>query len=107
MGPGCVFYSTDDSHNPASKESLAIASYLKKKQDEKWKYDIEITEQKPTSDQVKAIMGFASPDNAEMLKKHGFVRPLLVDWHHGKIAVNDESSAKKIIDELSKSKFGM
>jgi hypothetical protein len=51
-------------------------------------------------------MGFATPSAAEELKKHGFVRPLLVDWHHGKIAVNDEPASKKIIDELSKGKFG-
>jgi len=74
-------------------------------------FDVEITESKPTSEQAKTIISYYNKDqlNAEStadaeaaLKRAGITRPFLVDWYNGKIAVNDESVAKQILNELSK-----
>lgn len=66
-------------------------------------FDIEITENKPTSEQLKSLGRYYKNDkfNEDSVST---VRPILVDWYHGRVAVNDESEAAKILEELAKRK---
>lgn len=60
----------------------------------KQNFDIDITEDKPTPEQLKTLEGFTKDLSS---------RPLLVDWFHGRTA-NDEQQAKTILEQLVESK---
>lgn len=92
-----------------------MASHISKKYQETGKhlFDIEITDQKPTSEQVKSILSYLSTqklvkndsddyDLPKDLRSVGVARPILVDWFNGKVAVDDEEAAKKILADLAK-----
>ncbi|KAA8917536.1 hypothetical protein TRICI_000319 [Trichomonascus ciferrii] len=70
-------------------------------------FDIEITEGKPTPEQLKSLTKYYDKSTDKPDDVHSTmsaVRPILVDWYHGRVAVNNESEAAKILEELAKRK---
>lgn len=84
-------------------------------------FELNITEDPPTSDQVKTILEYVGPSKVstiiagasnenEALKKfikdsNTFQRPVIVDWSNGKALANDnESEIIKMLNALNESK---
>jgi len=82
-------------------------------------FDLDITEEPPTTDQVKSILEFVgaqkastiikgAKDEADALKKlradaESFQRPVTVDWNNGRVVPGDnESEILKMLDSLPK-----
>lgn len=116
---GCFFW---NSHSPASPASKNILAYIKSRfgNEAKRKFDIEITEAKPTSEQLSTLLRYYHIDkenlksdktdrsgnpvgleglNPESISQ-GTVRPMLVDWYNGRVAINNEDLAKQILNDL-------
>ncbi|KFA77583.1 hypothetical protein S40288_05726 [Stachybotrys chartarum IBT 40288] len=79
-------------------------------------FELNITEDHPTSDQVQTILGYVGQsgipgiisgagDEKDALKKfnenpNSFIRPMVVDWNNGKAAVGDnESTILKLLNQ--------
>ncbi|KIW09302.1 uncharacterized protein PV09_00218 [Verruconis gallopava] len=84
-------------------------------------YDLDIQEDAPTGDQLKTILEYAGPGKAgtivqgarditdalEKVKRDAtlFNRPLVVDWHQGKVTVGDnESEILKLLKAIPETK---
>jgi len=82
-------------------------------------FDLEVTEEPPTQDQLKSILEYVgaqktstiikgAKDEADAMKKlkensENFQRPVTVDWSNGKaVAGANESEILKMIDSLPK-----
>ncbi|KAK9771680.1 hypothetical protein AB5N19_03364 [Seiridium cardinale] len=82
-------------------------------------FDLDITEQPPTSDQLRSILEYVGTSKIssviagastekEALKKfkegaENFKRPVIVDWNNGKaVASENESEILKMVNELKK-----
>ena len=80
-------------------------------------FELEITENAPTPDQLKSILEYVGPGKASQLVKgasnqldalkklkenpDNFVRPVVVDWTQGKAVVgNNESEILKLVREV-------
>lgn len=84
-------------HNPTSSISKNLVSIIKTKYENPAtrSFDIEITESKPTHEQFKSLNSFYR----QQLDEKEPIRPILVDWFNGKVAVNDEQSSIKILQD--------
>lgn len=116
---------------PKSQVSKSLVNLVRNKfpQNSANKFEIEVTDSIPTPDQWRLIAGsstvpvnireeiakFASASKsstteigskkdtenlANHIKENKY--PILVDWDSGKVAINDESLAKEILDDKTK-----
>ncbi|KAI1334686.1 DUF1687-domain-containing protein [Xylariaceae sp. FL0016] len=128
-------------HKPSSPASLRVATLLKQVSanasesatedqasdhshqtnplKQRQEFELHITEEPPTSDQLKTILEYAGQSRissiiqgtsteAEALKKFrenadSLSRPLVVDWHKGHVVASEkESEILKMLEEKSK-----
>lgn len=90
-------------HDPANKNSAQLASYIVKTYSDMpdRNFDLEITENSPTVDQI-VTLAHMIPQRAKELETVGLPKPTLVSWFTNQVAVNDLPASQKILDELSK-----
>ncbi|KXX79259.1 putative redox protein fmp46, mitochondrial [Madurella mycetomatis] len=126
-------------HKASSPASVRIATALKQKSAAAWEtatedqasdhsaqssdrtpqFELQITEQAPTPDQLKTILDYVGPKSIsrvikgatteqEALRKFkenvdNFQRPVVVDWNNGKAqASENESEILKMLDEIKR-----
>jgi len=79
-------------------------------------FDLDVTEEAPTSDQLRTILEYVGGKNAGRLvegakdvedalrlRDTGFKRPVVVDWHNGKAVIGEsESEILKMLASLPK-----
>lgn len=98
---------TNKSHQPTSIISKNIAAVIKRKYpvQSSYNFNVEVTEGKPTPDQLNIIRNckgipveFKEETGSGALGKV----PILVDWDNGKVAVDSEAQALKILEDKAK-----
>lgn len=109
-------FSRNVSHAPGSAISKSLAAHIRSKYPAQShsKFNVEITDNKPTPEQLRIIehcKGFpsapppskpvASEETAAAAtdSKESNKVPILIDWDHGKVAVDNEALALKILQE--------
>ncbi|KAH6973494.1 thioredoxin-like protein [Ilyonectria robusta] len=112
-------------HKASSPASVRVAGVLQKASaratagakttSAREQFDLNITEDPPTEDQVKTILGYVGPsgiasvikgakDEKDALRKFkesngNFIQPVVVDWSNGKaIAGDNESEILKLLN---------
>ncbi|KAK4232255.1 thioredoxin-like protein [Podospora fimiseda] len=112
-------------HKAGSPTSTKVVNLLKQasiaaaESSSKREFELDITERDPTADQVSTILGYVGDKGAssvienaatasDALKKFKenvsyFQKPLVVDWHNGKVVAGEnESEILKLIEALPK-----
>jgi len=94
-------------HNAKSQASLSVLKYLR---DAKIKlekeaghppFDLEVTEEQPTPDQLRSIVNIAGA--AAQDQQHGVQRPCTVDWENGRVILGENvSKLQQMVEELKK-----
>lgn len=86
-------------HSPKVESSVSLVKYAKQRlsDPEMHKFDLQIDEENPTSDQLNIIKNL-SPMLKSVKNPADLPRPTLVSWFNGKVAVNNETRAKAIIN---------
>lgn len=95
---------TSKSHVPTSIISKNIAAVIKQKYpvQSTHNFNVEVTESRPTTDQLSIIRSskgvpaeFKEETSSGVLGKV----PILVDWDNGKVAIDNEAQALKILSD--------
>lgn len=86
-------------HSPKIESSVNLVKYAKQRlsDPEMHKFDLQIDEGNPTSDQLN-ILKDLSPLLKSVKSPESIPRPTLVSWFNGKVAVDNETRAKAIIN---------
>ncbi|PRT56505.1 hypothetical protein B9G98_04125 [Wickerhamiella sorbophila] len=88
-------------HNPNIAKSRNLLNYIEKTYPDNAsrRFDFEVNDRQPTKEQLTHLERLA-PKYRKEFEAEGIPRPTLVDWFNGKIAVDNESSAKEILEEI-------